>query len=222
MTVSLLVPTRGRPDQLASMWASACATASRPNGLELVIYVDDDDPTVLPDLGDATIIHGPRIVLSDCWNKCAVAATGDILWLGNDDVLFRTPGWDEQVTTVFDRVADRIVLVYPDDGIHGGALASLGFIHRRWVDTVGHFTSPLFSCDWADVWLDDVATALGRRTYLPGTLIEHMHPLVGKGPVDQTHQERMARGAGDNVAQLYLDRLGDREEDIRRLRAVMR
>jgi hypothetical protein len=134
MTVSLLVPTRGRPDQIASMWASACATASRPNDLELVIYVDDDDPTVLPDLGDATIIHGPRIVLSDCWNKCAAAATGDILWLGNDDVLFRTPGWD---------------------------------------------------------------------------------------PVDQTHQERMARGAGDNVAQLYLDRLGDREEDIRRLRAVM-
>ena len=41
--ISLLCPTRNRVDGLIRMWSSALDTASNPDKLELVLYVDHDD-----------------------------------------------------------------------------------------------------------------------------------------------------------------------------------
>jgi hypothetical protein len=43
--ISLLVPTRGRPANVARFLNSAAATARTPQAIEAVFYVDDDDPT---------------------------------------------------------------------------------------------------------------------------------------------------------------------------------
>jgi hypothetical protein len=45
-----------------------------------------------------------------------------------------------------------------------------------------------------------------------------MHPVNGKGVWDQTHQERLARHARDNVEQLYRSLLATRMRDITVLR----
>ena len=42
--LSLIVPTRGRPDQLRRLLDSIKDTAARPDSLELVLVVDEDDP----------------------------------------------------------------------------------------------------------------------------------------------------------------------------------
>lgn len=220
--ISLLVPSRGRPGQLAGMWESAYTTATNPGQVELVVYRDDDDPTDLPDLGDATVIIGPRIVLSEMWNRCAEQATGDILWHGNDDVVFRSGGWDTAVEDAFAAVEDRIVLVHGRDGVQDEAIGTLSFLHRRWMNTVGYFLPPYFSSDWNDMWINDVAVELGRRVFLPYVWTDHMHPLTGKGEWDQTHQDRLERGARDNVGQLYVDLAPQRAEDVRKLREAMR
>ena len=39
--------------------------------------------------------------------------------------------------------------------------------------------------------------------------------------MDQTHLDRMARGARDNVNQLYKDKLPERQRDAEILRALM-
>lgn len=219
--ISLLVPSRGRPDQLVGMWESAHATAAHPEQIELVVYRDDDDPTEPPDLGDATVITGPRIVLSEMWNRCAEQATGEILWHGNDDVLFRSAGWDTAVEAAFAAVPDRIVLVHGRDGFQDAALGTLSFLHRRWCDTVGYFLPPYFSSDYNDLWISEVADLLGRRVFLPDVFTEHMHPIIGKGEWDQTHQDRLERGAQDNVGQLYQDLAPQRADDVRKLREAM-
>jgi hypothetical protein len=192
--ISLIVPTRYRPDQLAAMWDSALATAGRPDDLELVWRTDSDDPTEYPELPGRTInVTGPRLLMSCLWNDAQTHASGDIFWHGGDDNLFRTPGWDTAIREAVNRYPDGIVFVHGADGGQGSHLGTHGFLTARWVQVSGWFLPPYFPSDYNDTWLTEVADQVGRRVYLPDVLIEHMHPTWGKGPWDRTHEERLGR-----------------------------
>jgi glycosyltransferase involved in cell wall biosynthesis len=223
--ISVLVPTRNRPDSVRRLRDSIRATAH--GAVELVLYVDDDDPTgdTVCDLaaGDLylEVLVGSRIVLSETWNRCAEQASASVLMHCGDDIVFRTPGWDQRVLTEFDDSVDKILLVHGRDGFQDAGLATHGFLHRRWVDALGYFVPPYFASDYNDLWLTEVADALGRRRYLADVYTEHLHPVVGKAPLDVTHQERLARHQRENVDQLYRDLKPQREADIAKLRAVM-
>jgi hypothetical protein len=204
---------------------SAYATAETP--VEVVFYVDLDDPDSIAtavELGmSGTVRHvaGERIVLSDMWNAAAAQAGHDVLMMCGDDIVFRTKGWDTAVLAAFDKVPDRIALVYGNDLLQHQRLATHPFIHRRWYEAVGYLVPNGFSCDWCDMWLNEVAIELGRRVYLPDVVTEHVHPVAGKARLDDNHRERLARGRRDNVRQLYEDRAGERAADIEKLRAVI-
>jgi hypothetical protein len=216
--ISILAPSRGRPEALQEMADSANETASN---IEILAYIDDDDPSDYR--GDGyRIIRGPRITLSDCWNVLAREARGSIFGMGADDIRFRTPRWDNLFRRVFDDFPDRICFVHGRDGIHDEKLGTHGFISRRWFETVGYFTWPAFPADYADTWLHELADRIGRRVYVPDLLIEHLHPIAGKAEWDQTHFERLARGRASNVAQLWKDLEPQRIEDAEKLEAAKR
>src|SRR3989304_4405564 len=90
--ISILLPTRGRPAGMRRLLESAQATASGP--LEVVYYIDDDDRASIAEAAeqkssaDVVALIGPRIVLSDCWNRCAAVARAEILMQCNDDIIF--------------------------------------------------------------------------------------------------------------------------------------
>lgn len=197
------------------------ATATTP--VEVVFYMDLDDPDshqTAVELGAKHVI-GERIVLSDMWNVAAAQASGEILMMCGDDIVFRTPGWDKRVLEAFDQYPDKIVLVYGNDLIQHERHATHPFIHRRWYEAVGYLVPNGFSCDWSDTWLNDVAIELGRRHYLPDVITEHMHPVAGKARLDESHRERLARGRRDNVRELYVARADERAVDVEKLKAVM-
>ena len=163
-------------------------------------------------------------MLSECWNVCAKAAMlrrSEILMHGGDDIEFQTPGWDQQVRDAFAASDDKILLVQGDDlSPNREALATHGFVHRRWVETVGYFLPPLFSCDWNDVWLTEVADAIGRRVMLP-FVTEHAHYSFDKRERDRTDLEREERGRDDDVVGLFNRTKGDRVRDAEKLRKAM-
>jgi hypothetical protein len=221
--ISILCPTRNRPGSVFRMAESAIQTAA--GEIELVLYVDDDAPdSVSPAVASrpwVTVVTGPRIVLSDMWNKCLARASADIFMESGDDAVFRTAGWDTMVAEAFAEYPDRIALVYGDDLIWGEKLSSHSFVHRNWTDALGYIAPPWFSADCCDAWLYDIAGMIGRRKFLPGVITEHLHPTVGKGQWDQTHRERLERGQRDNVQGLYNSLAARREKDAEKLRAVM-
>lgn len=200
------------------MWATARETAEGP--LELVTRLDDDDLADYPDLGDVRIV-GPRGLLSAYWNECYAASSGEIVMHAGDDIRFRTVAWDTLVQAAFESVADRILFVHGDDGFQHERLGTHGFLHRRWVETLGYFVPPYFSSDYNDTWLTEVADSIGRRVYLPDVVTEHLHPNAGKGEWDQTHRERLERHGRDNVDSLYASLANARAEDAAKLTAVM-
>jgi glycosyl transferase/beta-hydroxylase protein BlmF len=223
--ISILCPTRGRPESVKRLLESIEATAAKIP--EVILYIDDDDETmrdfVCRDFvyrGHVKKVVGPRITLSECWNECAKIAAGDILMHGGDDIIFESKRWDVQVRRAFGACDDRILFVHGDDGHWGDQFGTHGFIHRAWMETVGYFVPPYFSSDFNDTWLNEVANALGRRLFLP-FLTEHMHPLWNKGVWDQTHKDRLARHAKDGVKELYQRLKPERDKDIKKLRAAI-
>ncbi len=222
--ISVLCPTRNRPNSVRRLVASALATAAKMP--EFVFYTDDDAPGSVPqdvrDLPGVIVVTGERIVMSDMWNRCAEKATGDILMLAADDIAFRTRGWDDQVRDAFTALPDGIGFVHGADGtgIHPEGFGTHGFVTRAWTDAAGHFTPPYFSCDYADTWLNDLADRVGRNIAIP-ILTEHLHPAAGKAAWDESHAERRQRGARDDVAAIWARTEPEREAAASRLRAVM-
>jgi len=220
--ISVLLPSRRRPAYLARMIESlvSCSTEK----CEVVVYADDDDPATAHaarDLG-CVVVSGPRIILSDCWNKCFAACSGDIVKLGNDDMVFRSPGWNEQVEAAFASVPDRILMVHGNDG--GGywkdTFGVFPMVHRRWVETLGYFTPPYFSSDYGDTWLNDLANRINRRRYLP-FVVEHLHFVYGKAKLDPTYNERLARHASDQVEEIWRRTEPERVRDAQKLCALL-
>lgn len=220
--ISILVPTRHRPKNIQRLWRSVVKTVSDINNIELIVYIDNDDPSYDEVMNvPMTRVRGDRIVLSEMWNRCYEHATGDILMHCGDDIIFRTKGWDAKVEDTFAQIPDRIAFVFGDDGSpHNGTFGTHGFIHREWVKAVGYFVPPYFSSDYNDTWLNDVAKMIDRHIHID-IFTEHMHPDLKKARLDITHKERIERHQRDNVAQLYESKLEERKQDAEKLRGVM-
>lgn len=223
--ISILCPTRNRPNEFRRMYDSIAATASG-NIVEIVAYVDEDDvlsPPLLASIGVRYKV-GPRWTLSRLWNECLSLTVGEIFLQGNDDIIFRTKNWDRMVEQAFAECEDKILMVHGNDGAaQGDRFGPHPFVHRRWVEALGYITPPWFSSDYGDTWINDLANALGRRKYLP-FVVEHMHFLFGKALVDKTTADRLERHSADRPEQLYCSpaMVARRAEDVEKLRALMK
>ena len=223
--ISVLCPSRGRPDMFTRMYESLIATATYPRSVEVWVRLDDDDETkpFYPSSPEGPFYAcGERDLLSRCWNDAYGWSSGEILMHAGDDLTFNTPGWDVRVREEFAKIPDRIGLVFADDlSTNFPDLATHGFVHRRWVETVGYFLPPLFSSDWNDVWISEVAKQVGRFVPMPDVIIEHHHYTFGKAERDQTHADREERGAADDVVGLFKKTATQRKQDADKLRKAM-
>ena len=116
--ISILCPTRERPDQVLRLIESVLENAQRPETLEILFYIDNDDET-FPNIDRfgkaARVFRGPRTWISNAHNILYSYCKGEIVMTAADDLVFRTPGWDSAVYTAFDSIEDKIALVYGND-----------------------------------------------------------------------------------------------------------
>jgi len=220
--ISLLVPTRNRLKEFEAFAESAWETADYPEFIDIIAYIDEDDRSYdsLFHSDEFTFIQGPRIVLSQMWNECQLASSADIFGHMGDDIRFRTNHWDTLLRGAFPK--DNIAFVHGYDGSiqDNTCFGTHGFIHRAWVDAVGYFVPPYFSCDFNDTWLNDVSHLINRHIRAEFTT-EHLHPAWGKRPKDLSDRERENRGARDGVQALYDRHLPSRQNDAIKLLAAM-
>lgn len=224
--ISLVCPTRYRPDNFSAMVESAHMMAADPGQVEVCAYLDDDDHQrdIYQDIDYALHVSfavGDRCVLSHAWNRAAEVARGDVLMLCADDLRFRSLDWDRAVDGTVAAFPDRIALVYGRDGHADERMATHPFVSRRWVDVVGRFTAPYFVADYVDLWLHDVAKRVGRAVYLPQLLVEHLHPSFGLGTWDENHQERLERAQRADLPALWDSTADERRAEADRLLAAM-
>jgi len=193
IAISLIVPTRERPDQLRRFLASVAATASRPEQLEVILVTDDDDSASAasshPRLAIRPVVGPPGRTMGALNRAGYAASTGKYVMLLNDDVVVRTRGWDRAVLRAASRFPDGIALIHVNDTLIRDHLCTFPFVSRTFCELAGEICPPDYQRYRIDDHIEDVFNLLGRlgvrRTvYLPDVVFEHLnvieHPTAGR------------------------------------------
>lgn len=188
----VLVPTRGRPHNVRRL-QGALASLNQA-ATKLVLGVDTDDPErggyeglTLRGNVELALVEpaGPGMV--GALNQLAeryVDQAGALGFLG-DDHLPRTAGWDARLLAAL--AAQGGGVAYGNDLVHGPNLATAVVLDARIPAALGYMAPPSLRHLYVDnVWLD-WGRELGKLTYLPDVVIEHLHPIVGKAPEDERY-----------------------------------
>jgi GT2 family glycosyltransferase len=209
-TFSLIVPTRQRVAQLRQLLASLAETAARPERLEVILIVDEDDPASQEvrygGLNVRPVVVPPGLTMGALNATGYEASTGRYLMLLNDDVVARTPGWDDRMLACFRACPDEILLVHVNDLIFRDELCTFPAVSRRFCELAGGICPREYVRYRIDDHIGDVFNLLAvlgeRRTfYLPDVFFEHLNGQAQPGRAgsvsDRVYQSDPAVLAGD-------------------------
>jgi len=190
--ISILIPTRNRPTNVRKVVHSIMTNAFDSSLVEVIFYVDYDDLSFPDEIISLNVkkIVGPRLWLSVLQNILYTHASGEIVMYAADDVQFQTQNWDQMVRDKFREIDDRIGLVFGNDlGSYGASIALHGFLHRKWINTLGVWVAPGRGSLY-DLWVTEVARELGRLYYLEDLIVAHIHYRQGeaKALFDDTYK----------------------------------
>jgi hypothetical protein len=205
-TFSLIVPTRGRPDQLRRFLASVAATAARPDEIEVVLVVDDDDPARAgvehPNLAIRAVVGPPGRTMGALNTAGYAASVGDYVMLLNDDVVIRTRGWDRTALRWLRRFPDGIALVHVNDTLIRDYLCTFPLVPRRFCELAGGICPSEYRRYRIDDHIEDVFNMLAvlgarRSVYLPDVIFEHTNAFIHEsaGRVYQSEPVALAEDA---------------------------
>ncbi len=185
--ISLIVPTRGRPEGMLSFLETVCAHASNAQNIEVVMVVDEDDPQ-----SHAITFKGlslVRVVVPPGLNMGALnmagyrASRGKYIMLTNDDVRVRTPAWDDKILAVFSSFPDGIVLVHVNDTTQKDNLCVFPCVSRRFCE----LTDGICPEEYIRYCIDDhvhhvfeLLARLGHKriVYMPDVVFEHLNVVI--------------------------------------------
>lgn len=164
--ISVLIPARGRPLELARAIRCLRSAAAGDRGIEILVAIDDDDTAFHrpPFLDPAVrVLVGPRPpTLGVKLNLLARAAEGEILWFLADDYVMDTPGWPALFRAGVATLPGGVGVLYPRDALHPDH-ASFPLVTRQMLATVGYFAPVWFPYWFVDTWWDELGILLGCR-----------------------------------------------------------
>lgn len=223
MNLLVIVPSRGRPRNIAALadaWTATSASA------DVIVAVDDDDPTrgeyfdVVASHPRFDLVVGergkPGMVAS--LNRVAVAHCQmyDALGFMGDDHRPRTVSWDQRVSDELDQMGTGIV--YGNDLLQGANLPTAAFMTADIVRALGWMAPPGLRHLFVDDAWKALGTALDALRYLPDVVIEHVHPVAGKADWDDGYRAANAGEMYVHDQAAFLRWVGeDMGHDVRRV-----
>tara|TARA_R110000751_G_scaffold176108_2_gene282276 strand:+ start:154 stop:846 length:693 start_codon:yes stop_codon:yes gene_type:complete len=227
MKISLFLNTRKRVGLLNNLLSSLYATAHDVSNIEVFVTIDSDDSeskeflenTNLDNLKVRVIDRPSNLHVSI--NEMAKIATGDFLFVLNDDVIFRTYHWDKKIIDSYD--PSQILYVATNDNsvdkTESRRYSSFPILTRASYEALGFFMSEKFVSHGGDVHLWRIFDSLGLVEYSHVFLDHVLHN--NSQSIEYMKQEETAQGA----IKLTLETLvkcweEDISEDVERVREV--
>jgi glycosyltransferase involved in cell wall biosynthesis len=158
--VSVLIPERGRPEQLDRLITALIEAAGADENYEIIVQWDDDDEAWRDRTPHEHVrtryLRRPRApTLGEKLNQLAQEARGGIIaWLAND-VVMETRGWPARYREAGEKLPNGIGVMYPRDPLHPDH-ASYYAMTREMYAGVGIFAPPWFPYWFCDTWWTEV------------------------------------------------------------------
>jgi len=219
MKISILLPTRNRVKMVMKTLNSLYDTVSDKNRLEVILGLDYDDPSIEELKNEIKTFKGCDIKLSifnerhgyvnlhKYINKLANEASGDWLYLWNDDSYIITQDWDK----LLEPYNENFVLLSPkvkENPNYPGTM--FPFIPKKWIEVTGHYS---LNCH-NDTWVEEIAKSLNIFVYIP-MWVSHLRDKFRSGQLtDQTWQERVQDKKGFRSEEMKQNR----KKDVQKLK----
>lgn len=226
----VVIPSRGRPESVERMALAFAETGA--DELPVVWAVDADDPDETDyrtnvgewfAYGEVLAVGAGSMV--SAINAASRHTLDDLdpyaIAVLNDDHVPETVAWHLRLVDELHKL-DPVGLVYPNDGLRGEKLATVWAVHAAWVRQLGRMVPAKVGHLYTDDAVQNLATALGRITYLPDVMVRHHHPLAGLADTDEGYQRVNSRERlnADRVAFKVWAQSGKRAAQLSALRAL--
>jgi hypothetical protein len=192
--LTIFVPDRGRPTKIIEYVDNFRATIQ--GNTELVIILDEDDPDLqlyknnLDYASQGYMVAPPTprgMVGALNWGFLHYYGSTKNVGFQGSDHFPRTLGWDVAYVNELAAFPDGIGMVYGDDLFQSETMPTQIAMSYEIPRALGWMCPPEFWHLCVDVVWKDQGEALGRIKYLPGVVVEHMHPLAGKVKNDKQY-----------------------------------
>lgn len=200
MTAELLmiVPSRGRPQNVAALLDAWRETATGVANLAIVL--DEDDPTrpeyfsqldkdVVASVLPKWVVMTRRLRLGGTLNEVALTYGQDYRMVGflGDDHRPKTKGFDRRMVEALDELGTG--MVYGDDLFQRQNLPTQWAMTSNIVRDLGYMVPGGLVHLYIDNALKELTERAGCLRYLPDVVIEHLHPSAGKAELDDSYRE---------------------------------
>ena len=166
-------------------------TITRCERVEVIVIVDADDVTMqnfsYQDLSCARITVEPGQSMGALNMTGYRASRGEYIFLVNDDMIARTPGWDVRLEEEFRRFPDGIALMHVNDLLFKSHLCTFPCVTRAFCELVDGICPEVYHRHRIDdhvYSLFNMVSYLGEKriVYLPDVVFEHDHYVInGQG-----------------------------------------
>lgn len=229
--LTMVVPSRGRPANVARLIEAFASTADGDH-TSLRVVVDSDDPELAAyrDLVGRSmaewlvlVIQGEHRRLNPILNAQAslVACTwpsGFVGFMGDDHVP-RTNGWDRELVSA---IGARPGVAYGNDLLQRQNLPTAVVMSSSIVRWLGYMSPPPLLHLYMDDFWKVLGLSVGNFQYRDDVIIEHVHPAAGKAPWDAAYQVTMSAGLLSEDGQRFTDFLAHQwPADLARLKGEL-
>lgn len=196
----VIVPSRGRPQVVADLVGSVLFTRSIST-TRVVLAIDQSDPTAqqyreaLKDAGtnateNATIemVRGGTMVtaLNEAAARIVSSRLVEAICFLGDDHRPRTYGWDASYVSALREIGAGIV--YGNDLLQYEFVPTQCAMSAEIVRRLGWMAHPSLRHMYVDTLWRDMAKPVDKLRYLPNVVVEHLHYLNNKAPMDSGYQ----------------------------------
>lgn len=194
--LTILVPTRGRPQSVGRLVDAFVETGAFNDRVRLVFGYDLDDQYA-ESYADEIGRHAGELVLSQVFDTrlpmvpklnimaAAHAPRCEFIGFMGDDHRPRTVDWHNKFVGTLCLAPGRTGIVYGRDGLQDRSLSTYWVMSSNLVGALGQRMVP---ADVEHLYCDNAIKALGLAVkciwYRDDVLVEHMHFLNGKSPMD--------------------------------------
>jgi hypothetical protein len=194
--ISILLPTRGRPEVALKSLQGLVELADKPQEIEFLLAIDEDDeasaeyfiekaiPWFEGKNVDCTIYQVPRwgyLQLHMYNNYLGEMSNGSWIVFWNDDAVMQTQGWDKEILK---HTGEFKLLAFDTHNLHPYSIFPI--LPRDWIILF----EKLSEHQQTDAWVSQIAYLADCYKRIPVEVLHDRADLTGNNN-DQTYQERI-------------------------------
>lgn len=198
--ISILLPTRGRTEQLDRSISSLIDLASDARSIQWLFGFDKDDTDsyrycqehILPKIdqsgGKYTVLGFDPIGyerLNEYVNALADKAQGEWFVFWNDDAVMLDQGWDD---VIYSHTGKFVLQAFDTHNKHPYSIFPI--VPRKWYEVIGHLSKHQLN----DAWLSQIAWMLGIMLRIDVKVEHDRFDLTGKNFDDTFKQRKIFEG----------------------------